>query len=290
MTLIPFDDRDGFIWMDGDLLPWRDAKVHVLTHALHYASSVFEGERAYNGQVFKLTEHNERLHASARLLGFEVPYDVATLNAATNAVLAANGITDGYVRPLAWRGAEVMGVAAQQSRIHVAIACWAWPSYFSPEAKMAGIRLMVSPWRRPAPDTAPTQSKAAGLYMISTLSKHAAEDAGWDDALMLDYRGLVAEASAANLFLVKDGALHTPTPTCFLNGITRQTVMALGRESGRTVIEREITTADLASADEVFLTGSAAEVTPVRQIGDWHFTPGAVCQQMINAYSQAVGR
>lgn len=290
MTLIPFDDRDGFIWMDGRMVPWREATVHVLTHGLHYASSVFEGERAYNGQVFKLTEHSTRLQNSARLLGFDLPYDVQAINDATNAVLKANGITDGYVRPLAWRGSEVMGVAAQQSRIHVAIACWSWPSYFSPEAKMAGIRLMISPWRRPAPDTAPTQSKAAGLYMISTMSKHAAENAGWDDALMLDYRGLVAEASAANLFLVIDGALQTPTPTCFLNGITRQTVMALARDMGLTVVEREIELADFALATEVFLTGSAAEVTPVRQVGDWHFTPGAVCQQMINAYSQAVGR
>lgn len=290
MTLIPFDDRDGFIWMDGQMLPWREAKVHVLTHGLHYASSVFEGERAYNGQVFKLAEHSQRLIRSAGLLGFALPYDRATLDQATDAVLQANGVRDGYVRPVAWRGSEMMGVSARHNRIHVAIACWAWPSYFDADARMAGLRLTVSKWRRPAPETAPTQSKAAGLYMISTLSKHAAEEEGWDDALMLDHRGQVAEASAANIFLVIDGALHTPTPECFLDGITRQTVIELARGMGLSVTERAIDPSEFARASEVFLTGTAAEVTPVRQIGDWHFTPGAVCQQVIAAYDRAVGK
>jgi branched-chain amino acid aminotransferase len=288
MSLIPFDDRDGVIWFDGQLVPWRDAKIHVLTHGLHYGSCVFEGERVYGGNVFKLTEHDRRLHESARLLGFELPYSVETLDEATRQVVAGNGIVDGYVRPVAWRGSEVMGVAAKQSRIHVAIATWVWPSYFSPETKMRGIRLTISKWQRPSPASAPTASKAAGLYMICTLSKHAAEDEGYDDALMYDYRGLVAEATGANMFLVIDGQLHTPTPDCFLNGITRQTVIDLAKRRGITVVERHIPAEDLARASEVFVTGSAAEVTPVREIGPHNYQPGQISLQLMEDYNRLV--
>ncbi|MBB4266965.1 branched-chain amino acid aminotransferase [Roseospira visakhapatnamensis] len=291
MAQRPFDDRDGVIWYNGDLIPWRDSKVHVLTHGLHYASSVFEGERVYNGTVFKLTEHTERLHESARLMGFQIPYTVEAINAAHDAVLAANGITDGYVRPVAWRGSEMMGVSAQHNRINLAIAAWEWPSYFSPEARMAGIRLTTSDWRRPDPRCAPVHAKAAGLYMICTLSKHKAEQAGFHDALMLDWRGQVAEATGANIFfLMPDGKLHTPIPDCFLDGITRRTVIGLAREAGIDVVERVILPEEMARATEVFLTGTAAEVTPVGGIDDLSFTPGAVTRTLIDAYDRAVGR
>ena len=288
MTILPFDDRDGVIWYDGALVPWREANLHVLSHGLHYGSCVFEGERVYNGKVFKLTEHSERLAASARILGFELPYSVAEIDAATNETVKAMGFADAYVRPVAWRGSEMMGVAAQASRIHVAIAVWQWPSYFSPEAKMAGIRLMWAPWRRPAPDMAPTASKAAGLYMICTLSKHEAEAKGYQDALMLDYRGYLAEATGANLFLVMDGKIHTPKPDCFLDGITRRTVIDLAKARGIEVIERHIQPDELANTQEVFLTGTAAEVTPVGQIGDYRFTPGRVCETLVKDYDALV--
>lgn len=284
MSLVPYDDRDGFIWCDGAMVPWRDAKVHVLTHAMHYASCVFEGERVYGGQIFKLAEHTERLAASARMLGFELPYDVATIDQACKQVVAANGIEDGYVRPLAWRGPEQMGVSAQHCKIHVAIAAWLWPAYFSPEARMQGIRMTRAPWRRPAPDTAPTQSKAAGLYMICTLSKHHAEAAGFQDALMLDYRGLIAEATGANIFLVIDGKLHTPTPDCFLDGITRRTVIDLAKTRGLEVIERPIRPEELSDAQEVFLTGTAVEVTPVREIDEHHFQPGRITRTLVEDF------
>ena len=288
MTILPFDDRDGVIWYDGALVPWREANLHVLSHGLHYGSCVFEGERVYNGKVFKLTEHSERLAASARILGFELPYSVAEIDAATNETVKAMGFADAYVRPVAWRGSEMMGVAAQASRIHVAIAVWQWPSYFSPEAKMAGIKLMWAPWRRPAPDMAPTASKAAGLYMICTLSKHEAESKGYQDALMLDYRGYLAEATGANLFLVMDGKIHTPKPDCFLDGITRRTVIDLAKARGIEVIERHIQPEELANTQEVFLTGTAAEVTPVGQIGDHRFTPGRVCETLVKDYDALV--
>ena len=288
MSILPFDDRDGVIWYDGALVPWREANLHVLSHGLHYASCVFEGERVYNGKVFKLTEHSERLAASARILGFELPYSVAEIDAATNETVKAMGFADAYVRPVAWRGSEMMGVAAQSSRIHVAIAVWQWPSYFSPEAKMAGIKLTWAPWRRPAPDTAPTASKAAGLYMICTLSKHEAEAKGYQDALMLDYRGYLAEATGANLFLVMDGKIHTPKPDCFLDGITRRTVIDLAKARGIEVIERHIQPEELANTQEVFLTGTAAEVTPVGQIGDYRFTPGRVCETLVKDYDALV--
>ena len=231
METPPFDDRDGVIWFNGEMVPWRNAKLHVLSHALHYASSVFEGERSYAGKIFKLTEHSERLAFSANALGFELPYSVAEIDAACIETCKANGIVDGYVRPVAWRGSEMMGVSAQATRINVAIAAWDWPSYFSPEARMKGIRLKTSKWRRPSPETEPVHAKAAGLYMICTLSKHDAEAEGFDDCLMLDWRGRIAEATGANIFLVfGDGKLHTPTPDCFLNGITRQTVIQLAKK------------------------------------------------------------
>jgi branched-chain amino acid aminotransferase len=290
MSMLPFDDRDGLIWIDGAMVPWRDAKIHVLTHALHYASCVFEGERAYGGHVFKLTEHSQRLKDSAQVLGFDLPYSVAEIDQATREVVKAMGIEDGYVRPLAWRGSEMMGVSAQMSRIHVAIAAWQWPAYFSPEAKLKGIRMTFAEWRRPAPNTAPTRSKAAGLYMICTLAKHAAERAGYADALMLDWRGQVAEATGANIFLVRRGELHTPKPDCFLDGITRRTVIDLARQAGLTVIERAIMPEEFASTDEVFLTGTAAEVTPVAEIGQYKFTVGDVTRRLLADFDAAVRR
>lgn len=288
MSVLPFDDRDGVIWFDGKLVPWRDAKVHVLTHGLHYASCVFEGERAYNGKVFKSTEHSERLHRSAGILGFKIPFSVAEIDAAKKAAIAENKLTDCYVRPVAWRGSEMMGVSAQKNAIHLAIATWEWPSYFSPELKSRGIRMTFSKWRRPAPDTAPTNSKAAGLYMICTLSKHAAENDGYADALMLDYRGQIAEATGANVFLVQSGKVHTPKPDCFLDGITRRTVIDLLRKRGHDVVERAIMPEELAKTDEVFITGTAAEVTPVGEIGQYNFQVGHVTRQMMDDYAALV--
>lgn len=288
MSVLPFDDRDGKIWMDGKMVEWRDAKLHVLTHGLHYASAVFEGERVYNGEVFKLQEHNERLHRSAELLGFKIPYSVEELNEATLETVRAMGFVNGYVRPVAWRGSEMMAISAQKTKIHVAIAAWEWPSYFSVEARERGLKLCTSDWRRPSPKTAPSASKAAGLYMICTMSKHAAEAAGFDDALMLDYKDRVAEATGANIFLVQNGELHTPTPECILNGITRQTVMQLARDAGYKVVEREIMPEEFANTQEVFLTGSAAEVTPVGAIDDYKFTVGPVTRFLMEDYHNLV--
>ncbi len=288
MALIPFDDRDGFIWFDGKLIPWREARIHVLSHALHYASAVFEGERIYGGTVFKLAEHSQRLIDSAHILGMDFPMTAAELDAATKATIDANKIVDGYVRPIAWRGSEMMGVAAQATKTHVAIAVWSWPSYFTPEARMRGIRLQISDWRRPHPQTAPTSAKAAGLYMICTMSKHKAEKEGFEDALMLDWRGQVAEATGANVFFVIDGAIHTPDPDCFLNGITRQTVVQLAKDRGYTLIERAMWPEDMAKAQECFLTGTAAEITPVREIGPYQFTPGEVTQTLLSDYEALV--
>ena len=286
-----FDDRDGPIWYDGRMGLWRDANVHVLTHGLHYASCVFEGERSYNGRIFKLREHTDRLLKSARILGFDIPYSADQIDAACNEVCKVNDIVDGYIRPISWRGSEMMGVSAQENTIHLAIAAWPWPSYFSPEARMKGIRLKTSEWRRPAPETAPTDSKAAGLYMICTMSKHAAEAEGYDDALMLDWRGQVAEATGANIFLVfNDGKLHTPTPDCFLNGITRKTVIGLAQAREIEVIERTIMPEELADATEVFLTGTAAEVTPVGEIDDNKFIVGDISRWLMDDYDKAVGK
>jgi branched-chain amino acid aminotransferase len=290
MSLIPYDDRDGWIWLDGGFTPWREAKAHVLTHGLHYASSVFEGERMYGGEVFKLTEHTERLFNSARILDFEIPFTVATVEAATLATCAKNGLTDCYIRPIAWRGSEIMGVSAQASRIHLAIAVWEWPSYFDPQVKRRGIELTWAKYKRPSPETAPTASKAAGLYMICTLSKHAAEREGFADALMVDYRGYVAEATGANVFFVHDGALVTPIPDCFLDGITRRAVMALARSKGFEVVERRILPEELADFTECFIVGTAAEVTPVSRVAEHRFTPGHISLSLMDDFAKLVRR
>ncbi len=289
MAGLPMDQRDGWIWFDGELKPWKDAKVHVLTHGLHYASSVFEGERAYGGEIFKSREHTERLIRSAATLDMKpFPYSVDEIEAAKQLVLEKNNLVDAYVRPVAWRGSEELSVPARKNKIHVAIAAWVWPSYFSVEEKLKGIRLEWSKWKRPSPETIPSSAKAAGLYMICTLSKDAAMANGYADALMLDYRGYVAEATGANVFFVRGKEITTPTPDCFLNGITRQTLIALAKENGFTVTERHIMPEELSQFDECFLTGTAAEVTPVSLIGEYKFTPGDACRTLIDAYSAAV--
>ncbi len=287
-SLIPFDDRDGAVWFNGKIIPWRDATVHFLSHGLHYASAVFEGERAYGGNIFESVKHSERLHNSARLLDFKVPFTVQELETAKYDVLRANGIVDGYVRPLAWRGAEEMGVSAQGSKINVAIAAWEWPSYFSPEMRAKGIRMKTGPWRRPDPSSAPIESKASGLYMICTLSKHAVEAEGYQDAMMLDWRGFVAEGTGANIFLIKDGVIHTPTPDCFLNGITRQTVLSLAEKRGIQIVERYIKPEELGDFTEIFVTGTAAEVTPVGEIDQHRFSPGKITEALLTDYETLV--
>lgn len=288
MTDLPFDQRDGFIWYDGKLEPWADVRPHVLSHGLHYASAVFEGERVYEGETFKLTEHTERLVASAGHLDFEIPYSVEEIDAACVEVIKANNIVDGYLRPIAWRGSEMMGVSAQQNTIHLAIAVWEWPNYFSAEARMKGLRMQISDWKRPSPETIPCKSKAAGLYMICTLSKHKAEKDGFQDALMYDHEGRVAEATGANVFFIKDGVLHTPTPSCFLDGITRRTVMDLARRRGIEIVERVIMPDEMSDFSECFLTGTAVEVTPVSEIGPYKFTPGKITETLMNDYSDEV--
>ncbi|MCD8497439.1 MAG: branched-chain amino acid aminotransferase [Alphaproteobacteria bacterium] len=288
MALIPYDDRDGFIYMDGKMLPWREAKVHVLTHALHYGSCVFEGERAYNGKIFKSRQHSERLVKSAQILGMKIPMSVDEMEAVKLDIMKANNVTDGYMRVVAWRGAEQMGISAQATQTHIAFCTWEWPSYFSPEKRENGIKLKTAPWKRPAPDTAPTQAKAAGLYMICTISKHAVEAEGYDDALMLDYRGYVAEATGANIFLIKNGEVHTPPADCFLNGITRQTLMGLCKDHGIALHERHIKPEELSDFEECFLTGTAAEVTAVGSIDHHTFTVGPVVRKLRDAYEALV--
>jgi branched-chain amino acid aminotransferase len=288
MSLVPFHDRDGFIWMDGKLVPWRDAQVHVLTHGLHYASAVFEGERAYGGVIYKSTEHSARLKKSGELLDFEIPFSVEEIDAAKMATLKANGQTDAYVRPVAWRGSEMMGVSAQHNKIHLAIATWEWPSYFDPATKMKGIRLDIAEFRRPDPATAPSTSKAAGLYMICTISKHKAEKKGYADALMFDWQGRVAECTGANVFFIKDGQVHTPIADCFLDGITRRTVIDLCKKRGFEVVERRIMPEELASFNECFITGTAAEVTPVSEIGPYRYTPGNMSKTIMDDYTAEV--
>ncbi|MFL5224675.1 MAG: branched-chain amino acid aminotransferase, partial [Microvirga sp.] len=288
MAATPFDQRDGFIWFDGKLVPWRDANIHVLTHGLHYASAVFEGERAYGGEIYKSTEHSERLRRSAQVLDFEIPYTVAEIDEAKRLVLKKNGQADAYVRPIAWRGSEMMGVSAQDNAIHLAIATWEWPSYFDPGEKMKGIRLDMAEYRRPDPATAPSLAKAAGLYMICTISKHKAERKGYADALMLDWQGRVAECTGANIFFIKDGKIHTPIADCFLSGITRATAIALAKKNGIEVIERRIMPDELSNFSECFITGTAAEVTAVSEIAQWKFTPGTITQHLMSDYTAEV--
>jgi len=288
MSAQSFADRSGLIWVDGELVDWADANVHILTHGLHYGSGVFEGQRAYNGKIFKLEEHTARLFESARILGMTVPWTEQQINDACNEVMTVNNFVDAYCRPIIWRGSEMMGIAAQNNTIHAAIAMWQWPSYWDDEARLKGLRLDISDWRRPDPVTAPTKAKVAGLYMICTLSKHAAEAKGYDDCLMLDYRGQVAEATGANIFFVQDGKLHTPTPDCFLDGITRRTVMDLARARGIEIIERAIMPEEMEGFEQAFLTGTAAEVAPLSEIGPYRFEVGSITQQLMCDYDALV--
>lgn len=290
MSFVPIDDRDGWIWLNGEFVPWREAKVHVLTHALHYATSVFEGERMYSGEIFKLREHTERLFLSAKLLDFEIPYSVAEIEEACKATCVKNGFSDCYIRPVAFRGSEQVSVSAPRTTTRVAIAAWDWPSYFSLEEKKKGIRITWAKWKRPAPDTAPVNSKAAGLYMICTMSKMAAEREGFADAMMLDWRGFIAEATGANVFFVKDREIHTPKVDAILNGITRLTMIDLCKARGYDVVIRDIKPEELSSFSECFLTGTAAEVTPVSEVGEHRFTPGAATLTLMDDYYRLVRR
>ncbi|KPP89108.1 MAG: branched-chain amino acid aminotransferase [Rhodobacteraceae bacterium HLUCCA08] len=283
-----YADRDGKIWMDGQMVDWRDANVHILTHALHYASSVFEGERAYGGKIFLSRRHSERLHFSAGELDFEIPWTVDEIEAAKQQVLSVNGLSDAYIRAVAWRGAgEDMGVASARNPVRLAIAAWEWGSYYG-DAKMKGAKLDIAKWKRPSPETIPVHAKAAGLYMICTMSKHTAEARGCSDALFMDYRGYVAEATGANIFFVRDGEVHTPKPDCFLNGLTRQTVIGMLKDRQINVHERHIEPAELEGFEQCWLTGSAAEVTPVGQIGDFRFDVGQMTRDMTEAYERLV--
>ncbi len=285
---VPFHELPGLIWFDGKLLPGPDTKIHVLTHGLHYASCVFEGERAYGGKIFKSTEHSERLRKSANILDFQIPYSAAEIDAAKQLVLDKNGMRDAYVRPIAWRGSEQLGVSAQNNAIHLAIAVWEWPSYFDPAQRLKGIKLDLAEYRRPDPRTAPCMAKAAGLYMICTISKHRAERRGYADAMMLDWEGRVAECTGANIFFVQDGKIHTPLADCFLDGITRRTVIDLAKRRGFEVIERRIMPEELSGFSECFITGTAAEVTAVAQIADWNFNPGGITKQLMDDYTVEV--
>ena len=291
MDIIPFDQRDGFIWYNGEFVEWKQAKVHVLNHGLHYASCVFEGERIYNKKIFKCTEHSARLHKSAQILGFEIPYSVNQLDEAKNAISKKQNIIDGYMRAFAWRGSEKMAISAQNNKIHTAIACWPWPPYYSDEARKAGLKLKFAKYKRPSPETAPVASKAAGLYMICTISKHEAEREGYNDALMLDFEGYLAEATGANLFLVmKNGELHTPLADRFLNGITRQTIIELAKKNGIKVVERRIKPEELSDVQDAFLTGSAAEITRIGSVDDKYFYPeiSKITLDLIESYHQLV--
>jgi branched-chain amino acid aminotransferase len=289
-AVIPFDQRDGVIWQDGRLVPWKDAKTHVLTHGLHYGSCVFEGQRMYGGTVYKLKEHTDRLFTSAQTLGMKIPFTREEINQACIDVCKANNIVDGYLRPVAFRGSEMMAVSAQNTTIHVAIACWPWASYFNPEEKLKGIRLDFARYKRPSPETEPVHAKAAGLYMICTMSKHAAEAKGYADAMMFDYRGYVAEATGANIFFVRDEKLYTPIPDCFLNGITRKSVIELAKARQIPVVEKHIERTELDGFTECFIVGSAAEVTPVSEIGPWRFKPGKITETLMNDYHADVNR
>jgi branched-chain amino acid aminotransferase len=285
---VPFDQMPGVIWFDGKLIASPEAKIHILTHGLHYGSAVFEGERAYGGVIFKSREHSERLRHSATILDFEIPYTAAEIDAAKHLVVEKDGIPNAYVRPIAWRGSEQLGVSAQNNAIHLAIAAWEWPSYFDPAQRMKGIRLDLAEYRRPDPRTSPCLAKAAGLYMICTISKHRAERRGYADAMMLDWEGRVAECTGANIFFIRDGSIHTPIADCFLAGITRATAIDLAKRRGIEVIERRILPDELSAFSECFITGTAAEVTPVSEIAEWRFTPGAITQQLMEDYTAEV--
>lgn len=282
----PFDDRDGTIWYDGKMVPWRDSTCHILTHSLHYGGAVFEGERAYGGKIFKSVQHSERLHDSAKMVGYDIPYSVEEIEAAKEAVLKENNLSDAYIRVVAWRGSEQMGLGATGTKVHMAVAAWEWPPYFASES----LRFCIADWRRPAPDTAPSHAKVSGLYMICTMAKHDAVAKGYDDALMLDYRGRIAECTAANIFFVMDGELHTPDPDCFLDGITRQTLIELAEKRGIKVVVRPILPEELGKATEVFVTGTAAEVMPVSHIAGHEYTPGEITKTLIDDYFTLVGK
>ena len=283
-----FSKLNNQIYFENKFIKAEKAKIHVLNHSLHFASSVFEGERSYSGKIFKLKEHTERLFYSAKQLDLRVPFSIQEINDACYQTLEKNNLSDAYVRPIIWRGAETMGVSAPNSKIHCAIAVWEWPSYFSPEEKLKGIRLTLSGWKRPSPETIPCQAKAAGLYMICTLSKQEAESKGYDDALMLDWRGQVAEATGANIFFMKEKEIHTPIPDCFLNGITRRTVIDIAKEKGFEVIERKIELEELDNFKQCFITGTAAEVTPVSVIDDYPFFVGNEIKELSDAYIDLV--
>ena len=282
------ENKEGLIWYNGDLIDWKDAKLHLLSHGLHYASSVFEGERAYSGKIFKLNEHTERLLDSANQLDLKVPYTLSEIKDACYLTLKKNNLNDAYVRPIIWRGAETMGVSAPNSKIHCAIAVWEWPSYFNPEDKLKGIKLTLSKWKRPSPETIPCKAKAAGLYMICTLSKQEAESRGYDDALMLDWKGQVAEATGANIFFIVGNEIHTPVPDCFLDGITRRTVIEIAKEQGLEIIERKIEMDELPDFEQCFITGTAAEVTPVSEIDNFNFSVGDQIMKLSDSYIDLV--
>jgi len=280
MIAIPYDKRSGKIWYNNELVDWADAKIHILNHGLHYASCVFEGERVYGGSIFKLEEHTSRLFYSAKRLGILIPYSELEINNASKEIISIQNIKDGYVRPMVWRGSEMMAISAQQTKIHVAVATWDWGSYFDPKLKVNGIKLNISNWRKPPPSTIPWDTKASGLYMINTLSKHEAEQQGYTDSLMLDYEGNVAEATGANIFFKdNDGELHTPIPDSFLDGITRRTVIEIAKSKNIKINERKIKPEELSGFIGCFLTGSAAEVTPVSCIADYQFK---VCETIID--------
>jgi len=288
MQMIPFDNRDGFIWFNGSLINWKEAKVHVLNHGLHYGSCVFEGVRIYNGNIFKLDEHIERLFRSAEILGLKIPYDLNEIIIQTKNIVKKQGVREGYIRPVVWRGSEMMAISAQKGSTNIAIACWEWPSYFSPEKLMEGIKLSLSKWARPSPLSAPTDSKAAGLYMICSLSKHEAEKKGFDDALMLDYRGFIAESTGANIFFVKKGELFTPIADCFLDGITRQTVIQIAKDNNFVVNEGHYKPEFLLDCQESFLTGTAVEITPVQSVDEYIFEEREITKKLIAEFKKKV--
>lgn len=290
MNQLPFDDRPGSIWMDGALVAWRDANLHAMSHSLHFASSVFEGIRVYGGVPFRLTAHIERFFISAKLLDYELPFSQEVLEDACRQVVKQQKIKDGYIRPVAWRGAEFMAPSAIGASIHVAIAAWPWPIYYSADAAKKGIRLKFAEWRRPAPDMAPTQAKASGLYQICTLAKNDADRSGYDDALMLDYRGYIAETTSSNIFFVIQGKLFTPKADCFLNGITRQIVIALAKDNDIEVVESHIEPTSIQNAEEAFITGTAAELTPVSEIDDVIFKRRIITNQLRNAFNDTIDK